>query len=96
MITIPLDGGAASAHQTFAIQLGDNFVDFRLNYITRSAQWCMDAYLDDTPIISGAMLAPNAEITAVYGKEIGRLFFYGEQPTLDNLGKTNWLVWVDG
>ena len=34
MITLPLRKGAANAHYTFDIQLGDNFLEFTLNYIT--------------------------------------------------------------
>lgn len=96
MITIPLEGGAANAHQAFSMQLGDNYLDFRLNYLTRDGQWCMDVMLDDVTIIAGGMLLPNAEMTQFVDSEIGRLFFYGEEPTLENLGLTNWLVWVDG
>lgn len=96
MITIPLNGGAASAHQTFSMQLGDNYLDFRLNYITRTGQWCLDISLDGVALIAGGMLEPSAELTAFTDADIGRLLFYGEQPTLDNLGLTNWLVWVDG
>lgn len=95
MIEIPLKGGAANAHQRFSIQLGAHYLEFRLNYLARYGAWCADIYEGETLLIPGAMLEPNAELTANRQAGIGRLFFTGEQPTLDNLGITNSLVWVD-
>lgn len=93
---IPLSGGAAKSHHTFSAQLGDNLLDFRLNYIARSPGWSMDIYSGDSLIIAGAMLVPGAEITKGYGAGIGSLVFVGAEPTIDNLGKDNKLVWIDG
>jgi len=39
MITIPLQGGPVNAHQIFFIQLGENFLEFHLNYITLFYGW---------------------------------------------------------
>jgi len=92
MVTIPL---ANDAHQEFSVQIGDNLLDFRLNYITRSPGWSVDISLDGVRLISGAMLVPGAEITKIYRAGIGRLVFVGDAPTLDNLGKSNALVLID-
>ena len=95
MITIPLLNGAANAHQTFDIQLGDNLLTFTLNYITvYGPAWSVDISLDDVELISGTMLEPNAVITDNYNANIGRLVFVGADVTLDNLGVDNKLVWV--
>lgn len=95
MIVVPLIGGAAYAHQTFSMQLGDNLIDFKLDYITVAGPaWSLDASINGEPVISGAMLEPGVDIAKVYNAGIGKLVFVGEPVTLDNLGKSNKLVWV--
>lgn len=95
MITIPLLNGAANAHQVFTIQLGDNLLDFTLNYITIAGPaWSVDISREGVTLISGAMLEPNAIITDNYDADIGRLIFTGADVTLDNLGVDNTLVWL--
>lgn len=95
MITIPLLNGAANAHQRFTIQLGDNLLEFTLNYVTTyGPAWSVDIVCEGVTIISGAMLEPNAVITDNYEADIGRLVFVGEDVTLDNLGVDNSLLWV--
>jgi hypothetical protein len=95
LITIPLKSGAANAHQQFQIILGDNFLQFTLNYITVAGpSWSVDIDREGIRLISGAMLEPGAEITKNYETDIGRLVFVGDDVTLDNLGINNSLVWV--
>lgn len=95
MITIPLLNGAANAHQVFTIQLGDNLLDLKLNYITIAGPaWSVDISREGVTLISGAMLEPNAIITDNYNADIGRLIFTGADVTLDNLGVDNTLVWL--
>jgi len=95
MITIPLQGGSVNAHQTFSIQLGENFLEFRLNYTTRFPGWSLDILREGESLIAGAMLASGAEITKNFNADIGRLLFIGDDPTIDNLGQSNKLVWED-
>ena len=95
MITIPLKNGASNAHQIFTIQLGDNFLQFTLNYVTVAGPaWSVDVSREGVTLISGAMLEPNAVITDGYEAGIGKLVFIGDDVTLDNLGVNNRLVWV--
>jgi len=95
MITIPLKNGASNAHQIFTIQLGDNFLQFTLNYVTVAGPaWSVDISREGVTLISGAMLEPNAVITDGYEAGIGKLVFIGDDVTLDNLGVNNRLVWV--
>ena len=95
METIPLSSGAANAHQIFSVQLGENLLEFRVNYITRSPGWSADIYREGILLIAGAMLVPGAEITKNYSADIGRLIFIGDDPTIDNLGQANSLIWED-
>lgn len=95
MITIPLKNGASNAHPIFTIQLGDNFLQFTLNYVTVAGPaWSVDVSREGVTLISGAMLEPNAVITDGYEAGIGKLVFIGDDVTLDNLGVNNRLVWV--
>lgn len=96
MQEIPLSNGAANAHQKFTVRLGDNYIDFEVNYIsyTDTPAWSLNLYRDGTPLVLGAMLVPGADILAGYRANVGRLVFIGDEVTLDNLGVNNHLVWV--
>ena len=96
MQEIPLSGGAANSHQEFNVQLGDNYLKFVLNYVTYTDTpgWSLDIVSDGTNIVSGAMLVPGCDIVQNYRAGIGRLIFVGSEPTIDNLGVDNHLVWV--
>ena len=94
MITLPLRTGAANAHYTFDIQLGDNFLEFTLNYITLAGPaWSVDIRREGVLLVAGAMLESGANILENYEADIGKLYFIGEDVTLDNLGVDNKLVW---
>jgi len=96
MQEIPLSNGAANAHQKFTVQLGDNYIDFEVNYIsyTDTPAWSLNLYRDGTPLVLGDMLVPGADILTGYRANVGRLVFIGDEVTLDNLGVNNHLVWV--
>ncbi len=96
MQEIPLSNCSANAHQEFTLQLGDNYLDFQINYIsyTDTPAWTMNILRDGTPLVLGAMLVPGADVTSGYTADIGRFVFVGDEVTLDNLGKDNHLVWV--
>ena len=94
MITLPLRKGAANAHYTFDIQLGDNSLEFTLNYITLAGPaWSVDIRREGVLLVPGAMLESGANILENYEADIGKLYFIGEDVTLDNLGVDNKLVW---
>ncbi len=100
MIEIPLDGDAVNSHQEFSAQLGDFFVDFVLNYITRTdsdsfGRWSLDAFVAGELVAGGMMLEVGAIINKHYQADIGRLTFVGTAATLDNLGADNSLIWED-
>ncbi len=99
MQTIPLSGGAVNAHQVFSVQLGANFIEFKLDYITRSetdsnfAPWVLDLSIEGELLVAGLALLPGSNIIDAYNLGIGSLYFVGDQPTLENLGSSNQLVW---
>lgn len=95
MMEIPLVGGAVNAHQTFSVQLGENFITFALTYIS-SGQWACDMSRAGAVIIAGAMLEVGADIIRSWNltDDIGQIVLSGDDTTLDNLGVDNTLVWI--
>jgi len=92
---VPLQNGAANAHQLFTMQLGDNLLQFTLNYITLAGPaWSMDIAREGVQLVAGAMLEPNTDVTLGFEADIGRFIFTGDEVTLDNLGTANKLTWV--
>lgn len=96
MIEIPLSNGSANAHQRFSVTLGDNYLNFEIDYLSYldTPGWSMNILRDGTYLVSGAMLVPGADVISTYRAGIGRLVFVGEEVTLNNLGIDNHLVWV--
>lgn len=94
MTVIPLVGGATNAHQTFQIQLGDNTVQFNVNYLTTRSLWMCDLSVEGVTVAAGVMLLVGDELLQSYNAGIGRLVMTGTDPTLDDLGTNNKLVWV--
>ncbi len=94
MNEIPLTGGAVNAHQQLSVQLGDNLIEFELNYL-QSGQWSCNLLLEGVTLAAGAMLEPNADIIKAYQLDIGQLIFIGSDTTLDNLGTDNKLIWIE-
>lgn len=97
MIQIPLRNGSGNAHQRFSMRLGASFLNFEINYISYAdvPAWSMDIYRDGTPMVLGTMLVPGANITSNYRSNIGNFYFVGDEPTIDNLGVNNQLVWSE-
>ena len=67
-VEVPLQNGAVNAHQKFNIQLGDNLLDFEVNYVgsyTGEPGWSMDISRDGSRLVSGAMLVTGASDTRI-------------------------------
>ncbi len=95
MNEIPLDGGLINAQQEFSVQLGEWFCEFKL-FILENGQWNFDMRRDGSLVVAGAILTPNVDLWATYPDlQMGKLVMVGEEPTLDNLGVANNLVWVN-
>ena len=96
MIEIPMSGGAENAHQSQSIQLGDNYCELHINWVTRFECWTMDVLVDAVVVMAGIMLLPSAGLSTTYRAGIGSFAMTGDNPTLDNLGSSNKLVWFNG
>lgn len=96
MNVIPLRAGAENAHQRFSVQLGDNLIDFEVDFVSYLDEpaWSMNLLRDGTRIVAGAMLEPGSDIIQSYRTGVGQMVFTGSNVTLDNLGVDNFLVWI--
>ena len=95
MIKIPLSGGVANSHQIIFIQLGDRLFEFRINWRGYINSWEVDIYVEGALLAAGVSLKPNCEITAMYSNIPERIFFTGAEPTIDNLGADNSMVYYE-
>ena len=91
---IPLVGGSVNSHQQFDVQLGDNLVTITLLWKSILEQWSMDIDQEGVRLVSGAMLEPGCDIIATWQSDLGRLVLVGDEATLDNLGRSNSLIWI--
>ncbi len=93
---IPLEGGAQNAHQTISVMLAENDITLRLNFqpYVDDPVWCMDVLRKDSLLVAGICLRCGCDLLGPYQLGIGKLVVIGDEPTLDNLGKTNQLVWI--
>lgn len=96
MLVIPLRPGAENAHQRFTVQLGENLIEFEVDFISYldSPAWSMNLVRDGSRLVSGAMLEPVSDVIQSYRTGIGQMVFTGADVTLDNLGIDNFLVWI--
>lgn len=96
MKILPLMGGAEYAHQEFSFLFGTREILFRLDwmpYIDNPA-WNLNISEDGAEIINGLLLRGGCDLLSPYQLGLGRLILTGDEPTLDNLGINNALVWV--
>ena len=96
MYVIPLRPGAINAHQRFSLQLGENLIEFEVDFISYldAPAWSMNLTRDGSRLVSGAMLEPGSDVIQSYRAGIGQMVFTGADVTLNNLGVDNFLVWI--
>ena len=92
MRTISLQQGAA--HQRFRVNLDNQSVEVRLNWLTRFGYYSVDISVDGERQASGRGLHP--EINLLEGTSVaGELYILGRQPTPNNLTVDNRLVYKE-
>ena len=103
---IALESGEDNANQSITVQLGDYYVKLEFHY-QQNGQWLMHILPDgDTElntftvndveyIVTCIMLEPGCDLLSNYNltDTLGQMFLVGDEPTLDNLGVSNYLVW---
>lgn len=96
MQKIELQSGAANAHQSFTVTLGERDITFRLDWMPYQfiPKWNLNLYEGDTPLVLGLILAVGCDLLEAYHLGIGKLVLVGDEPTLENLGTNNSLVLV--
>ena len=96
MIEIPLRSGAEYARHQFIVNVGDNQLLIKQEYLSYldTPQWVISIFRESLPVVLSKPLVPNVEITSQAKMNIGRIVFVGGEATLDNLGEDNKLIWV--
>ena len=97
MNQIPLEGGAQNAHQTFSVELVGREITFKLDWCgyVDMPFWNLDLLERGLPLVLGLKLVPGCDLIGPYKLDLGQLWLVGEEPTLDNLGVDNQLVWIE-
>jgi hypothetical protein len=92
--TIKLSG--RTPFQSIDVGLSGNFVTIRLSYVTLIDAWAMDIYQSGVPLYAGIMLRSNADMLQSWNvrETFGAMTLIGAEPTFDNLGEANVLVWT--
>ena len=93
---IGLTGGVGNTFQSLDVNLGGEALNLRLSYVTSIAAWAMDIYQSGAPLYAGIMLRVNADMLESWNVRdtFGAMTLIGDEPTLDNLGTGNLLVWT--
>ena len=97
MNLIPLEGGPQNAHQTFSVELAGRDITFKLDWCgyVDFPFWNLDILERGLPLVLGLKVVPGCDLVEPYKLGLGKLVLVGEEPTLDNLGIDNQLVWID-
>lgn len=90
-----VESGAVNAHQQFELQVNGAVYDLRLDYIEQAGSWTLSVIQDGERLADGVMLYGGANLFSAFPKltNTARLYVVGDEPTLDNLGVTNSIVW---
>lgn len=96
MKEIALEGGQENAHQTFTVEMAGRSIDFELDYMgyVDVPVWNLTLKERDQILIAGLLLVGGCDLLEAYNLGLGKLCLVGKEPTLDNLGVENHLIWV--
>ena len=77
--------------------MGDNFLDLTFDYRTLTGVWSMMVEQSGVVLVESTILQPNTNAIQNYPdlRSYGKLWFVGDEATLDNLGTNNNLVWEE-
>lgn len=93
MSTISLTSGLA--YQRFTVTQGDVRLQIYLHWLTRYSYYSVDIYDDsENPVALGRALQPGVNLLDGLNINMGSLILEGEQPTINNLGAANSLIWT--
>ncbi len=101
---IPLQSGATNANVTFSVVLEGNTYTFHTAYRPITQYYMLAIERDNVMLACGLKMVAGGNLMAAYTSEFikkrnqgdlfGELYLVGQQPTVDNFGITNRLLWV--
>lgn len=92
--SIPIEGSPKYAHSSLKCSLGLREIEFILNYCPFLQIWDLTIREDGVNIVAGLTLVIGSNLLQSVHTDLGKLYLIGDEPTLDNLGVDNTLIWV--
>ncbi|MCE8034623.1 hypothetical protein EKK97_14060 [Billgrantia tianxiuensis] len=89
---IPLEQGA---YQRMTVTLSERVITLRLRWLHQYGFYAIDILEGGDPITLGRGLHPGINLLAGLNTGLGTLMLEGRQPTLDNLGRRNRLIYEE-
>ena len=88
---ISLEG--ATAYYTFNVELANLVALVTLNWVTTKGFYKVSITIDNEEVVRGKGLHPDIDLLKSTELAIGKLYLEGAEPTLDNIGIDNRLVY---
>lgn len=90
-----VEGGAVNAHQQFELQVNNAIYELRLDYLEQVESWALSVTQEEERLADSVILRGGANLFSTFPKltSVARLYVVGDEPTLNNLGLTNSIVW---
>lgn len=89
---IPLD---TIPSQIFTVTLSDRSITIKIRWLHQYKFFAVDILEGDEPITLGRGLHPGIDLLAGLNTGLGTLMLEGRQPTLENLGQRNRLIYEE-
>lgn len=89
---IPLEPGP---YQRMTVTLSERVITLRLRWLMQYEFYAVDILEGGEPITLGRGLHPDVNLLAGLNTGLGTLMLEGKQPTLENLGRRNRLIYEE-
>ena len=88
---ISLEG--ATSYYTFNVEIANLVALVTLNWVTTGGFYKIFITIDNEEVVRGKGLHPDIDLFKSTELGIGKLYLQGDEPTLDNIGIDNRLVY---
>ena len=88
--TIPVPSG--EAHFRFSVELGDERLTFRLDWLTRWGYYHVTVLRGGETLVAGRALHPDVDLLDGLRLSVGKVYLSDPPATPANLGQTNRVV----
>lgn len=82
-------------YQRFSVNVDGHSLSFALRWLQNYSYFAVDIYENGEPVTLGKGLNPDINLVRGLNTALGAIYLSGSQPTIDNLGVSNMLVYDD-